>query len=1027
MKEETNQNKVNMSASSSRSATPTSGAEARREILSQRNKKLTQLFCLSRLNDIINVKHKRDEFVRDLHKFLDDNEVDKKSAKPEQQGYDKYGLPTLKVQRFRKSLAPHRYVSKDSNSKQEIIRTPDHAVIYVKELCPYSPSMVWITNKRKRYEEKYPEDVFRKRRKIGYDNEFGRFQASPFPMKPTPIEKPSVVQNKIRSKLGLENEDEFATYDRYNQNSVDSKESMYMVMKDIVPSKIPSGIPLAELRFMAQTLPLISLIPKAHKVLTSDMMNQALNESRVTVVSSRIEELRRSGLWSLRQPKRFVDPFNRDRTHHGILLNEAKWMRDDFVEGRRYKIAVCATLAQAVQDYWSYGKVCCVKTKPISTDAQRAGDLIQAETTILENINEETTDKMEVDESIEESKNNEKDEVETGPDGEDDKKLGTEGIDDEQELRTGEETPVDETMASTEMKDEEEDTIDISELLKRPDPNEVIVPKELPVVSEEVYENYLKSQKPRMFKLSFSDSELTKVESSILAQLPLYSGLDDKKENYTLDELDMVPISKSLVIPEFDHYYKIVEKQFVGEEQNLLQLSRRRGLFYGNRRNHYLRPPAVPSLRYLQNRTPTIWLPEDDQELVKNISAYAYNWDLISAQMTRRPSNSYLSNIERRTPWQCFERFVQLNEKFSFSDLKGPRAHAAQQWLIEAHKFQQRQNRRISPLGVGPESIQRGHRRLRWASIFEAIRKTIKKRENAPRPNPTQPRKMLDSKSMKVPTPAEMSELKAQRDESIKRDIQLRRTAKSRLQMKQYPGSEMSSPGNSSMVSQQPVLQQPPGKQQMNQAQIHQGNSSSHLQNVSQPMASNIIQQNVSSPMSPNNMNNMNGNKTMGNYYDSNNPNVKTEMMNNIQRRVEQKEISEKKILDSYVRKIIRQNPGVAPDIALKAAQSYLKSLKTQQAQRRQKQAKGSPTVSVGKPVNSTVENIPKPTVQNMASSNTNRPAPSAEPRPNIAPGAIPQGPNFVDASNTMESLNDNGGNTIKSPTPQEILRKFQK
>ena len=211
------------------------------------------------------------------------------------------------------------------------------------------------------------------------------------------------------------------------------------------------------------------------------------------------------------------------------------------------------------------------------------------------------------------------------------------------------------------------------------------------------------------------------------------------------------PISKAIVMLDDDDFLKIVEKQIIDEEPSLVPFSKRRGMFYGNRRSHYLRPPVAPSLRYLRCRTPTIWLPEDDHELVKNINTYAYNWELISAHVSSRPTRSYCSNIERRTPWQCFERFVQLNERFQFIDMKGPRAHNAQIWLIEAHKLQQQQKRRISPLGVGEESIQRGHKRLRWASMFEAMRKCFKKRENAPRPNPSQPRKPLDCKNTSVP------------------------------------------------------------------------------------------------------------------------------------------------------------------------------------------------------------------------------------------------------------------------------------
>ena len=34
-------------------------------------------------------------------------------------------------------------------------------------------------------------------------------------------------------------------------------------------------------------------------------------------------------------------------------------------------------------------------------------------------------------------------------------------------------------------------------------------------------------------------------------------------------------------------------------------------------------------------------------------------------------------------------------------------------------------------IGVGPESVQRGNRKLRWASMFDAMRKAMKKREIA--------------------------------------------------------------------------------------------------------------------------------------------------------------------------------------------------------------------------------------------------------------------------------------------------------
>ena len=63
--------------------------------------------------------------------------------------------------------------------------------------------------------------------------------------------------------------------------------------------------------------------------------------------------------------------------------------------------------------------------------------------------------------------------------------------------------------------------------------------------------------------------------------------------------------------------------------------------------------------------------------------------------------------------------------------MKGVYAYHAQQWLEQAHRAQLTTKRRISPLGVGPESVQRGNRKLRWASMFDAMRKAMKKREIA--------------------------------------------------------------------------------------------------------------------------------------------------------------------------------------------------------------------------------------------------------------------------------------------------------
>ncbi|CAI4038218.1 hypothetical protein SMKI_04G5590 [Saccharomyces mikatae IFO 1815] len=756
------------------------------------------------------------------------------------------------------------------------------------------------------------------------------------PADPTKVEPAERFKDPlIKNIMGKE----VQTSDHYNQNNLDVSETVFLLMNDYIPSKIPQALPLAELKYMSQTLPLINLIPRAHKALTTNIINNALNEARITVVGSRIEELRRLGLWSLRQPKRFIDPWKQYSTHQNILLEEAKWMQADFKEGYKYKVAVCNTIAQAIEDYWTYGQICCVKHKKLQigkentspNDGQIPEKLCKLSDISIQDsqANLSHTDNTEASLHLNHISSN---------------KCATTG-DYSSENGSNEQIFRDELNFAGDglfqegTNDRVVSSIDTKVLLTKPSSSSITVCSQPEAAASLVSIGTEKLEKDSdpPFKLLISVDEFNAFEKTLVQDLPLYSGINEERPKKD-DSLAFIPISKSVVSLDDNGFYKLLERQLIDEEPSISQLSKRRGMFYGNRRNHYLRPPTVPSLRYLQNRTPTIWLSEDDQELVKNINTYGYNWELISAHMTHRLTYSYLSNIERRTPWQCFERFVQLNERFNFSDLKGPRAHSAQQWLIEAHKFQQRQNRRISPLGVNMESIQRGHRRLRWASMFEAIRKCMKKRENTPRPNPTQPRKPLDCKNMKVPTPAEMSLLKAQRDEALRRDIQLRRTVKNRLQQRQQQSQQAHS---SSAQSPAPS----------------NGKSSSN------------VTRNGQAPTPRSN----------------------------------QKQYTEQDIIESYSRKLLEQKPDITPETALKAAKNYYRTLKEQQHQLKQHQ-------------------IQQQRLQLQEESN------QVQQLQQLKTGTQAQLSNASPSQASLSNLsNNNSASKIKSPTPQEILQRFQK
>ncbi|CDK24524.1 unnamed protein product [Kuraishia capsulata CBS 1993] len=501
-------------------------------------------------------------------------------------------------------------------------------------------------------------------------------------------------------------------------SQVEMNDLLVLLMPEKLPHKVLEATSLTELYYHSQTLPIINLILRTHKSLSTDAYETALLEGKLAVLYSRIEELKRQKKWSLRQPKKYFDPFKKTQTSHwDHLLSEMKWLSTDFREERKYKMVQCYYISQAVTDYWNYGKVMCVKRKPI--------------------------------------KHLEPEEEGSREDSGDVDMEKPEGVDD----RVEEDAQI------------EEDTIDVSLLLQRPDANNEIIPKDLPSYTEDEVKQLLTDDSATLpFKLYANMEQLNGVSASILEKLPVYEPL--KESSVSPDTFSGMPIDpiSSLVSPldqDEEEWYKLLFKKTEEHEKN--HPDYQKGLFgvATHRRFTLLRPPPPPSIKNLELRIPTIWLPQDDKLLIRYVTEYSFNWGVISAHLSPKPTRNYTSNIERRTPWQCFERYIQLNDKFQFTDMRGVYAAAAKEWLEAAHKAQTTTKRRISPLGVGPESIQRGHRRLRWGSMFDAIRKLMKKRENAPKPN-TQPRRSTsDEKRMDTPTPAALSRLKYERDKAI--------------------------------------------------------------------------------------------------------------------------------------------------------------------------------------------------------------------------------------------------------------------
>ncbi|KFY38824.1 hypothetical protein V494_04192, partial [Pseudogymnoascus sp. VKM F-4513 (FW-928)] len=87
-----------------------------------------------------------------------------------------------------------------------------------------------------------------------------------------------------------------------------------------------------------------ALLASAHKTITTTNAALPFQEAQAQKIIRRIHSLQNHDKWSLRQPKRSPEPI-RPTTHWDELLKEARWMRTDFREERKWKTALARRAA----------------------------------------------------------------------------------------------------------------------------------------------------------------------------------------------------------------------------------------------------------------------------------------------------------------------------------------------------------------------------------------------------------------------------------------------------------------------------------------------------------------------------------------------------------------------------------------------------------------------------------------------------------------------------------------------------------
>ena len=472
-------------------------------------------------------------------------------------------------------------------------------------------------------------------------------------------------------------------------------------------------VPLFTAQASAQQPSLSALMGSAHKTLTTPNQYLEFHEQQDCRILKRIYHLQNSNRWSLRQLERAAES-ERPISHWDVLLSHMKWMRTDFREERKWKITVAKNLADWCSEWVS------------SPQARRA--LLQVKVT-------ENREKAHASQSH----------------------ATPVSIQNNGETLRSENTP--ELVPSTE--DDLSDTMDEESNFVAI--NRSIAPAAIfSLASEDVY-----------FGL-----EKTSASDKLLSELPMYEPCGDMQElssqinDASIDsawKASIVPISKfvigKMVIKEQGSLRKRSRYEYeddfiaahdlsgrlapnsIQPQQNMGPENEDVALFNPENQHiidrlhaaHAFRPPSefnMPSQTFFESRSSSQWTFMEDDELRKLVREYAYNWSLISNRLSS-PS-LFTSGAERRTPWECFERWV------GFEGLPGDmsrtqyfrtwnarrdaaRHHLNQQFVAhqQAHHTSQSQLRRKN---TEPMRVER-RRNSKHLALVHAMQKVAKKKE----------------------------------------------------------------------------------------------------------------------------------------------------------------------------------------------------------------------------------------------------------------------------------------------------------
>ncbi|EMR08882.1 hypothetical protein PNEG_02667 [Pneumocystis murina B123] len=482
------------------------------------------------------------------------------------------------------------------------------------------------------------------------------------------------------------------------------------------------------LSWLIQTssMPIYKLMQSSNKIIATKDWNTAIIETKFIKVLERINKLKENNLWSFRQMIKQKTP-SRLKAHWDFMLDEMRWLQADFKEERKWKIVLAKQIANWIMDWHRLKTRSDVCFQPNSNKSY---------------ISFSKNEKYNIIDFNQDKKNNKN-----------------------------------KSFSDTESEMKNDSSENIFTLHSSP---------------LFIIENAVQLLEIPPDKIIATFSNILLASNTVLPDLPVYRPPVPEDTLYydPLDEMKIIPLSKytqsHIKISHSDKFFKkrkreasidtddIADKQRIVINEfplsNSISTTRKKSTYPSQ-----LRPPNIPL--NLENHKP-IWSPDEDNLLMTYLPKYQFNWEFVAQTLT--PSIKWISSAEKKTAWDCFERWVQLDPHASNVIFVGPYAKTAYAKLEPLLK-----NSRSNSYGgifhskkdIGKNSLSSRFKRQRQFNMFDAIRKTMKKREVSQKLNVAPSKKVNTSAhdthglshkpSIAAPTPLDLSRLKHERDQVI--------------------------------------------------------------------------------------------------------------------------------------------------------------------------------------------------------------------------------------------------------------------